>query len=59
MAIFEAADPAKNYARALAIFMVPATDPAVVKSARFVGVIGPDGRGVKDSINGYIGSEVH
>jgi len=60
-AIFESATPASNYSRAIAIFMVPAVDPTttVPKPARFVGVIGPDGRSVKDSINDYNGNTAH
>lgn len=60
-AIFDSATPASNYARAIAIFMVPAVDPTttVPKPARLVGVIGPDGRSVKDSINDYNGNTAH
>ena len=58
-AIFESATPASYYARAIAVFMVPATDPTVAKPARLVGVIGPDGRTMKDSVNDYNQNTAH
>lgn len=53
--IVEAAQPSKYYARPLAVFMVSktASDTDTVTKAKFLGMLGPDGRGKGDTRNAY------
>jgi len=53
--LFEAADPTKYYARGIAVFQVPNTGTT---RAKFVGMIGPDGRTSRTSLGDYQSGQV-